>query len=53
MDVGIFFIGTLGQGHLATKARQNLAGPYDKVRTAHPIATKLRRYTPLSCYAHY
>ena len=40
---------TLGQGHLATEAGQNLSCPHDKVRTVHPIATKLSRYPP--CHA--
>ena len=38
---------TLGQGHQAPGAGQNLICPHDKVRTAHPIATKLGRYIPL------
>ena len=42
---------TKGQGHLATKAGQNLAGPYDEVRTTRPIATKHGRFIPLPCFA--
>ena len=38
---------TLGQGHSATEAGRNLSCPHDKVRTAHPIATKLGRYIRL------
>ena len=37
---------TLGQGHQATEAEQILFCPHDKVRTAHPIATKHGRYIP-------
>ena len=37
----------LGQSHQATEAGQNLNFPRDKERTAHHIATKLGRYTPL------
>ena len=50
MGVGNFFAPisvTLGQGHWATEAGRNLPCPHDKVRTAHPIATKLSRYIPL------
>ena len=38
---------TLGQGHQATEAERNLPFPHGKVRTAHPIATKLGGYIPL------
>ena len=34
---------TLGQGHQATEAGQILPCPHDKVRTTHPIFTKLGR----------
>ena len=37
---------TLGQGYKATEAGHNLPCPHDKVRTAHPIATKHSRYIP-------
>ena len=37
----------LGQGHYATEAGHTLSCPHDKIRTAHPIATKLGRYIPL------
>ena len=38
---------TLGQGHQATEAGQILPCPHDKVTTAHPITTKLGKYTPV------
>ena len=37
----------LGQGQQTTKAGQILPCPHDKVRIAHPIATKFGRYIPL------
>ena len=37
---------TLGQGHYATQAGCNLPCPHDELRTTHPMATKLGRYTP-------
>ena len=51
MGVGTFFAPisvTLGQGHQATEAGRNLPCPHDKVRTAHPIATKRGRYIPIA-----
>ena len=50
MGVKIFFLPisvTLGQGYQATEAGQILLCPQDKMRTAHPIATKRGRYIPL------
>ena len=45
---------TLGQGHQTTKAGQNLTGPHDKVRTDHPIATKLGKcIPPPTCVAYH
>ena len=38
---------TLGKAQRATEAEHNLPCPHGKVRTAHPIATKLGRYIPL------
>ena len=39
---------TVGQGHQATEAGQIITCPDDKVRTAHPIVTKLGRYFPFA-----
>ena len=44
---------TLGQGHQATEAGQNLNCPHDKVRTVHLIATKLGRYIPLVMHSNW
>ena len=38
---------TLGQGHQATEVGPNLTCYHNKVRFAHPIATKFDRYIPL------
>ena len=42
---------TLGQGHQAPEAGQILPCPQDKVRTAHPNATKLGRYITLVMFS--
>ena len=50
MGVGKFFgttSVTLGQGHSATKAGCNLPCSHAKMRTTHPVTTKLGRYIPL------
>ena len=44
MGLGKLFathLGDFGQGHSATQAGRNLPHPNDKMKTAHPIATKL------------
>ena len=38
---------SLGQGHQATEAGQDLSCPHDRARNAHPITTKHGRYYSL------